>query len=89
MESPPDHDDDAFHLFVAQCFNLDGRGVVRVLHRVVVDAGDLVPRLFELQAAAEDLHAHLNTAEVAFNTLGEKDLCPGAGMLEKINSGLR
>ena len=37
----------------------------------------------------EDLHAHLNTYEAAFNTLGEKDLCPGAGMLEKINAGLR
>jgi hypothetical protein len=26
---------------------------------------------------------------VAFNTLGEKELCPGTGMLEKINAGLR
>jgi len=38
---------------------------------------------------AEDLHAHLNTAEMAFNTLGEKALCPGAGILEKINAGRR
>jgi hypothetical protein len=41
-------------------------------------------------ADAEDLHAHLNnTYEAAFNELGEKDLCPGAGMLEKINAALR
>jgi 2-oxoglutarate ferredoxin oxidoreductase subunit beta len=38
---------------------------------------------------AEDLHSHLNTYETAFNKLGEKDLCPGAGMLERINAGLR
>src|SRR5438093_7414572 len=38
---------------------------------------------------AEDLHAHLNTYAVPFNKLGEKDLCPGAGMLEKINASLR
>jgi 2-oxoglutarate ferredoxin oxidoreductase subunit beta len=37
---------------------------------------------------AEDLHAHLNTYEMAFNKLGEKDLCPGAGMLERINAAL-
>ena len=45
--------------------------------------------LLYLAPDAEDLHANLNTAEVAFNTLGEKELCPGAGMLEKINAGLR
>ena len=38
---------------------------------------------------AQELHEHLNTTEVPFNQLGEKDLCPGAGMLEKINAALR
>lgn len=38
---------------------------------------------------AEDLHAHLNTVETPFNKLGEKELCPGAGMLEKIYAALR
>jgi len=28
-------------------------------------------------------------AEVPFNKLGEKDLCPGQGTLEKINESLR
>jgi len=51
--------------------------------------GRRLPGLLYLAPDAEDLHAHLNTAEVAFNTLGEKELCPGAGMLEKINAGLR
>jgi len=41
------------------------------------------------QGRRQDLHAHLNTYAVPFNKLGEKDLCPGAGMLEKINASLR
>ena len=51
--------------------------------------GEVLTGLLFLSPDAEDLHAHLNTFEAAFNTLGEKDLCPGAGMLEKINAALR
>ncbi|HWV90974.1 MAG TPA: 2-oxoacid:ferredoxin oxidoreductase subunit beta [Burkholderiales bacterium] len=53
------------------------------------EKGEVLTGLLYLASDAEDLHAHLNTYEAAFNTLGEKELCPGAGMLEKINSGLR
>ena len=51
--------------------------------------GEVLTGLLYLAPDAEDLHAHLNTCEQPFNRLGEKDLCPGAGMLEKINAGLR
>ena len=51
--------------------------------------GEVLTGLLYLASDAEDLHAHLNTVEVPFNRLGEKDLCPGAGMLEKINAALR
>jgi len=51
--------------------------------------GEVLTGLLYLAPDAEDLHAHLNTYEVPFNKLGEKDLCPGAGMLEKINAALR
>ena len=51
--------------------------------------GEVLTGLLYLSPDAEDLHAHLATYPKAFNTLGEKDLCPGAGMLEKINAGLR
>jgi 2-oxoglutarate ferredoxin oxidoreductase subunit beta len=51
--------------------------------------GEVLTGLLYVSPDAEDLHAHLNTYESAFNKLGEKDLCPGAGMLEKINAGLR
>ena len=43
--------------------------------------------LLYLAPEAEDLHAHLDIGEAPFNKLGEKDLCPGSAMLEKINSG--
>ena len=37
----------------------------------------------------EDLHRHFNTVDVPLNTLTEKDLCPGAAALDKINASLR
>jgi 2-oxoglutarate ferredoxin oxidoreductase subunit beta len=51
--------------------------------------GEVLTGLLYLSPEAEDLHAHLNTYEAPFNKLGEKELCPGAGMLDKINAGLR
>ncbi len=51
--------------------------------------GELVTGLLYIHPDAEDLHAHLNTADIAFNQLGVKELCPGAAMLEKINAALR
>ena len=51
--------------------------------------GEVLTGLLYLAPDAEDLHAHLSTVETPFNRLGEKDLCPGAGMLEKLNASLR
>src|SRR5438045_3818597 len=51
--------------------------------------GEVLIGLLYLSPDAEDLHAHLNTYDTAFNKLGEKDLCPGSAMLDKINAGLR
>jgi 2-oxoglutarate ferredoxin oxidoreductase subunit beta len=51
--------------------------------------GEVLTGLLYVNPDSEDLHAHLNTFPTAFNTLGETDLCPGAGMLEKINAALR
>jgi 2-oxoglutarate ferredoxin oxidoreductase subunit beta len=54
------------------------------------EKGEVLTGLLYLARNAEDLHAHLNTYEARpFNQLGEKDLCPGAGMLDKINAALR
>ncbi|MFN0040048.1 MAG: thiamine pyrophosphate-dependent enzyme, partial [Burkholderiales bacterium] len=48
--------------------------------------GELVTGLLFVDPQPEDLHAHLNTADTAFNRFTEKDLCPGAAVLEKINA---
>jgi 2-oxoglutarate/2-oxoacid ferredoxin oxidoreductase subunit beta len=51
--------------------------------------GQVVTGLLYVDSEPEDLHAHLNTVEAPLNALSERDLCPGAGVLEKINAGLR
>ncbi len=51
--------------------------------------GEVVTGLLYVDAEPEDLHLHLNTQEVAFNTLAEGELCPGSGALEKLNASLR
>jgi 2-oxoglutarate ferredoxin oxidoreductase subunit beta len=54
------------------------------------EKGEVLTGLLYVSPEAEDLHAHLNTYEARpFNELGERDLCPGAGTLEKINTSLR
>jgi 2-oxoglutarate/2-oxoacid ferredoxin oxidoreductase subunit beta len=53
------------------------------------EKGEVLTGLLYLGADAEDLHAHLDTYAAPFNRLGEKELCPGAGVLEKINASLR
>ena len=51
--------------------------------------GEVVTGLLYVAPDAEDLHQHLGTFEAPFNQLGAKELCPGAGVLGKINSSLR
>jgi len=51
--------------------------------------GEVVTGLLYLDPNPEDLHAHLNTVDTPFNRLGEKELCPGAAVLEQINATLR
>ncbi len=51
--------------------------------------GEFVTGLLYVQADSRDLHANFNTVQAPLNSLGEKELCPGAGMLERINASLR
>jgi 2-oxoglutarate ferredoxin oxidoreductase subunit beta len=52
--------------------------------------GEVLTGLLYVSPESEDLHAHLNTYGTRpFNQLGERELCPGAGVLEKINGSLR
>jgi 2-oxoglutarate ferredoxin oxidoreductase subunit beta len=50
--------------------------------------GEIVTGLLFVDAAADDLHDHLNTVVVPLNRLGEADLCPGAAALEALNAEL-
>jgi 2-oxoglutarate ferredoxin oxidoreductase subunit beta len=51
--------------------------------------GEVLTGLLYVDPAAEDLHAQLRTCETPLNRLTEKDLCPGAATLERINAALR
>ena len=52
-------------------------------------AGEVVTGLLYVDPQAEDLHAHLHTVEAPLNQLTERELCPGAVALERINASLR
>jgi 2-oxoglutarate ferredoxin oxidoreductase subunit beta len=51
--------------------------------------GEIVTGLLYVDPEPADLHAYLNTVETPLNSLGDSDLCPGAGALEAINASLR
>jgi 2-oxoglutarate ferredoxin oxidoreductase subunit beta len=52
-------------------------------------AGEIATGLLYVDPAARDWHTAQRTPADALNTLGEKELCPGAQALVKINAGLR
>jgi 2-oxoglutarate/2-oxoacid ferredoxin oxidoreductase subunit beta len=51
--------------------------------------GEIVTGLLYVDSEPEDLHAHANTTDLPLNALGERDLCPGSGALDKLNASLR
>jgi 2-oxoglutarate ferredoxin oxidoreductase subunit beta len=51
--------------------------------------GEIVTGLLYINHKPRDLHAALNTVAAPLNELGERELCPGAAALEKVNASLR
>jgi 2-oxoglutarate ferredoxin oxidoreductase subunit beta len=51
--------------------------------------GQIVTGVLFVEDEPEDLHHHLKTVDEPLNRLGEKELCPGAATLAKINAALR
>jgi 2-oxoglutarate ferredoxin oxidoreductase subunit beta len=51
--------------------------------------GEIVTGLLYINEQAEDLHDSLNTIEAPLNMLGDRDLVPGAAVLEALNASLR
>ncbi|HEX7043872.1 MAG TPA: 2-oxoacid:ferredoxin oxidoreductase subunit beta [Burkholderiales bacterium] len=52
-------------------------------------AGEIVTGLLYVDPQPADLHEHLQTVDTPLNRLGERELCPGAAALERINASLR
>ncbi len=48
--------------------------------------GEILTGLLYVNAAAQDLHAHLKTVQTPLNRLGVAELCPGAAALALINA---
>jgi 2-oxoglutarate ferredoxin oxidoreductase subunit beta len=52
-------------------------------------AGEVVTGLLYIDPEAKDLHHHLQTVGAPLNQLTNRELCPGAVALERINASLR
>ncbi|HEX2012287.1 MAG TPA: 2-oxoacid:ferredoxin oxidoreductase subunit beta, partial [Roseateles sp.] len=52
-------------------------------------AGEIATGLLFVDPQARDMHRGLNTVAAPLNRLGERELCPGAAALAKINGALR
>ncbi len=66
----------------------DRQAAMGFLHQHAAE-GQVVTGLLYVEPESADLHEHLNTVEAPLNALSEKELCPGAAALDKINAGLR
>jgi 2-oxoglutarate ferredoxin oxidoreductase subunit beta len=51
--------------------------------------GQIVTGVLHIAPDAQELHASLKTVRTPLNALTEKELCPGAAALDRINAGLR
>ena len=66
-----------------------GDRVAAMTHIAAHEArGEILTGLLYVNAAADDLHAHLKTVDVPLNQLSQKELCPGAAALAGINAEL-
>jgi 2-oxoglutarate ferredoxin oxidoreductase subunit beta len=66
----------------------DRRAAMNLVHTLAAE-GEIATGLLYVDPEARDLHAALNTVRRPLNTLQADELCPGAGVLERINAGLR
>src|SRR5712671_6637565 len=66
----------------------DRLGAMSFLQRHAA-VGQVVTGLLYVDPEPEDLHHNFNTVEAPLNSLSDKELCPGAATLEKINASLR
>ena len=66
-----------------------GDRLAAMAHIAAHDArGEILTGLLYVDAGAADLHEHLKTVSAPLNSLGERELCPGAAALAVINAEL-
>jgi len=66
-----------------------GDRLAAMSHIAAHDArGEILTGLLYVDAGAADLHEHLKTVSAPLNSLGERELCPGAAALAAINAEL-
>ena len=51
--------------------------------------GEIVTGLLYVEPQPSDLHVYLDTVATPLNQLSERELCPGAVVLQQINAALR
>lgn len=51
--------------------------------------GEILTGLLYMNSDFDDFHGMLNTSQVPFNTMTEKELCPGSSVLAEINESYR
>ncbi|MET0605748.1 MAG: 2-oxoacid:ferredoxin oxidoreductase subunit beta [Beijerinckiaceae bacterium] len=66
----------------------DPSAAIAHIHKVQRD-GEIATGLIYLEEEPADMHERLGTAKRPLNAMGDRDLCPGASALTKINASLR
>lgn len=66
----------------------DRLSAVTKLHQAKAE-GEILTGLIFIDTESKDLHTLLNTTGQPLNTLEQSKLCPGSGVLESINAGMR
>jgi 2-oxoglutarate ferredoxin oxidoreductase subunit beta len=90
METVAQHDGSILHLRkLAANYDPHDRIAAMTYLQQRQAAGEVVTGLLYVDPEPVDLHAGLNTVAAPMNALGERELCPGAGALAKVNAALR
>ncbi|MBI3707959.1 MAG: 2-oxoacid:ferredoxin oxidoreductase subunit beta [Proteobacteria bacterium] len=90
METVVQHDGSILHLRkLATNYDPHDRIAAMTYLQQRQAAGEVVTGLLFVDPEPVDLHAGLNTVAAPLNELGERELCPGAGVLAKVNAALR
>ena len=84
------HDGTTIHLHkLAKDWDpLDRNSAMNAIHHAK-RKGEILTGLLFIDEDSNDLHSMLNTSDVALNSLGKTELCPGAEALNKLNTSLR